>query len=84
MKICTIIPAAGKGKRFGGKKQFYNIKNKPVFLLTLEKFLPFSDYIFLVLPKEDIRKTEKFLSKVSSLKKFKEKIKLISGGKHRY
>ena len=84
MKTGTIIVAAGQGKRFGGKKQFYVIKNKPVFLWSLEKFIPFSDFIVLVLPKEDIKKTEKILTRFSHIKKFKEKIKLVAGGKHRY
>ncbi len=84
MKICTIIVSAGQGKRFGGKKQFYKIKGKPVFLWSLEKFIPFSDYIVLFRPKEYIKRVKKSLFEIPAIRKYRNKIKLISGGKHRY
>ena len=38
MNIQVIIPAAGSGKRFGGKKQFLKLWDKPVLLHSLEVF----------------------------------------------
>ena len=39
MSDCFILLAAGKGKRFGSKslKQFYLLKNKPMFMHSVEK-----------------------------------------------
>lgn len=43
--ICVIIPAAGKGERFGGaeKKTFAKIDGRPVFLRTVELFIRRAD-----------------------------------------
>ncbi len=38
MDIHVVIPAAGSGKRFGGKKQFLSLWGKPVLLHSLERF----------------------------------------------
>ncbi len=56
MKITAVLLAAGKGNRFGEKKQFIKLKGEPLFqysLNTLNK-LDFIDNIVLVLPEEDV------------------------------
>ena len=39
MNNCFILLAAGKGKRFNSKekKQFFNYKNKPLFMHSIDK-----------------------------------------------
>ncbi len=52
----AVIPAAGSGRRFGGKKQFFKILGKPIVEFPLEIFSKSEliDAIVLVLPKEDV------------------------------
>jgi 2-C-methyl-D-erythritol 4-phosphate cytidylyltransferase len=38
MSVFAIIVAAGRGKRFGGAKQFYLINGRPILFYTLERF----------------------------------------------
>ena len=46
-KVSVIVPAAGAGKRFGGKqnKIFHRIKGQPVFIRTLEAFTSRDDVV---------------------------------------
>ncbi len=67
MKISLILLAGGKGKRFGGKKQFIELKGKPVYqysLDTVNKIEEINEIIFVV-PEEDRNfikiKTDKIL-----------------------
>ncbi|MDI6641668.1 MAG: 2-C-methyl-D-erythritol 4-phosphate cytidylyltransferase [Elusimicrobiota bacterium] len=91
MFITTIIVAAGRGKRFGKKKQFCNLRNKPVYLWSVEKFLPFSDEIILVLPKSDIARIKQqtlkhiYMNSANACMTMGNlaEIKFISGGKER-
>lgn len=56
MRVDCILLAAGSGKRFGGKKQFMEIKGKKVIehsLSTIDKVKEI-DRLFVVLPKEDM------------------------------
>ena len=78
MKIAAIILAAGKGLRFGSKKQFEFIGKRKVIELTVSKFLKISDIknIVLVLPKEDIKN-------VGQTFRFAKKIKIVPGGQTR-
>ena len=50
MKIAAIIPGAGSGTRFGSDKNkiFANLKQKPVFLRTLEAFAKRNDICQLI------------------------------------
>ena len=80
MNICTIIPAAGYGKRFGGKKQFSILNRKPVIIHTLQKFYSISKEIVLLLPEEDIKKFKIYLEKFFP---YDKKIKVYPGGKYR-
>ena len=39
MNITAVIPAAGSGERFGGKKQLKNLNGRPLLYHTLMKLL---------------------------------------------
>lgn len=57
-KVAVIVPAAGAGKRFGGKmnKIFQKINDQPVFIRTLEAFTSRADvcHVQLVVSEEDM------------------------------
>ena len=75
MSDCFILLAAGKGKRFGSKslKQFYLLKNKPMFMHSVEKAI-----------KSRLFKQILIVSN-KNIKPFKNnKVKIIRGGKERY
>ncbi|WP_456396635.1 2-C-methyl-D-erythritol 4-phosphate cytidylyltransferase [Desulfurobacterium sp.] len=68
----VVIPAAGKGKRFGAKKQFVEVNGKSIIEFTLRPFQESSliDKIIVVAPKESIPEMEtrvKDFSKVESV-----------------
>ncbi|WP_456460024.1 2-C-methyl-D-erythritol 4-phosphate cytidylyltransferase [Desulfurobacterium sp.] len=68
----AIIPAAGRGKRFGGKKQFIEVGGKAIIEFTLKLFeeSPFIDKIVVVAPEESIPEMElrvKDFSKVEAV-----------------
>ena len=79
----AIIVAAGNGKRFGTKtpKQFLEIKDKPLFIYTLERFQSCAeiDEIILVLPSTE---TASFLSIIGKYG-IKKLSKVVAGGKTR-
>ena len=56
----AIIAAAGHGTRFGAKKQFLEIKGKPVYAYSIEAFRSFTDHILLVVPPEDAQTIEPY------------------------
>ncbi len=82
MSVAAVIPAAGRGKRLGGRtpKAFYPILGKPLLLHTLSNLLKthsFVDIVVAVHPKE-IHFTQ------SLLKKFKIKgVRVVAGGETR-
>lgn len=51
---CFIIPAGGRGLRFGRElpKQFSLILGKPLIMYTLERIAPFASQIILALPND--------------------------------
>lgn len=57
MKVSVIVPAAGQGKRFGGRqnKIFERMGNQPVFIRSLEMFVNRDDVVqtLLVINAED-------------------------------
>ncbi len=55
MKFDVIIPSAGKGVRFGGKKQYLNLMGKPVLVWSVEKFLnlPYVNTIYVGVSRDD-------------------------------
>jgi 2-C-methyl-D-erythritol 4-phosphate cytidylyltransferase len=81
MKNYGIILAAGKGKRFGGLKQFFLINNIPLFLYSTIAFQQSNcDEIFIVTLKDKKKEVWQWI-KTFSLSKVK---KIINGGKERY
>lgn len=83
MKIKVIIPASGKGKRFGGKalKQFLKIKGKEILAHTIEKFNSVKeiDEIIVATGKENVEIVKNLVKKYSLTKV----TSIVSGGKER-
>lgn len=83
MRIVAIIPAAGKGKRFGGTtpKQFLKINGKEILAYTLEVFQKTKkiDEIIVAASREEFPRIKK-LQKKYQLTKL---IKIVEGGKER-
>lgn len=77
--IEAVIVAGGSGKRMGDVyKQFSLINGKELFFFSLEKFLEYGvKKIILVVPEEKLSFIEE------KTKKFKKKIRVVSGGKKR-
>ncbi|MBN2089336.1 2-C-methyl-D-erythritol 4-phosphate cytidylyltransferase [candidate division KSB1 bacterium] len=85
MFVTAIIPAAGKGLRFGGKvnKQFFEVQGHPILFYTLRAFEA-SDLIreiILVVPEDWI---EIISESVIHKYKFKKNYQILAGGKERY
>ncbi len=68
----TIIAAAGHGRRFGGKKQFLQLEERPVYYYSINAFKPYSEEILLVVPQEDATSVETYGTTV------------VGGGERRY
>ena len=68
----AIIAAAGHGRRFGGKKQFLQMEERPVYYHSIEAFKPYADHIMLVVPAEDADTVESYGAAV------------VAGGEKRY
>src|SRR5262247_1230118 len=79
----AIIPAAGKGVRFGGEqpKQFTEIAGAPIIIHTLRAFdiCPEIDALVIALRPEDVGTFNQQLSR-SDVRK---RVSLVDGGKHR-
>ena len=83
-KITAIVLAAGSGSRMKSKtkKQFMEIKGKPVIWYSLFEFEKSRvDEIILVTGKEDIDYCKKEILEKYNLKKFKN---VVAGGSERY
>tara|TARA_B100002052_G_scaffold200038_1_gene182530 strand:- start:5278 stop:5961 length:684 start_codon:yes stop_codon:yes gene_type:complete len=82
-KVSAIIPAAGSGSRFGGKKQFKNLNGEPLWAHTLKPFVQSSlidEIIFVV--------EEGFIGIIRESRCFKQfveekEIKITKGGARR-
>jgi 2-C-methyl-D-erythritol 4-phosphate cytidylyltransferase len=81
MLLCTIIPAAGSGKRFGRKKQFCKFIGKPVVFWAIEKFYKLSYKIIVPVPEEDVKW---FTGSINRIYSRNNKVEVIAGGKERY
>jgi len=85
VKVAAVIVAAGSGKRIGGtvKKQFLELKGKPILVHTLERFQACSDIdeIVLVAPQNELRRLEDEIVIKYLLTKVK---RLVGGGEERY
>ena len=78
MSVSVIIPAAGKGERFGEKKQFLHYKNKSVLMYAISPFV-FCDEInevIIAVSKDDKKQVNDYL-KVAN---FKKKVSIVEGG----
>jgi|UniRef100_A0A7C3URL9 2-C-methyl-D-erythritol 4-phosphate cytidylyltransferase len=77
----SIILAAGEGRRFGGKKQFYPLRGIPLFLYSVLAFArsPSCSEIVIVTNKNKIRLVEAWLKR----KGIKKVRKVVVGGKRR-
>ncbi len=84
-KVTAIIVAAGSGKRIGGsvKKQFLEIKKKPILLHTLERFQQCGDVddIIVVVPETEIAELKEKIVSGDPLNKISQ---IITGGRERY
>ena len=84
MKKIAIIVAGGSGSRMGSvvPKQFLLLKNKPVLLHTIERFLSaYEDMeIVLVLPFEHISKG----TEIAAASSDPQKISIVKGGTTRF
>lgn len=81
MKITAVIPAAGSGERFGGKKQLKIMGRRPLLFHTLKPFID-SDLIFeivVVAPKNDVQQLSRELKSMISVKP----VTVVAGGNTR-
>ncbi|WP_448583353.1 2-C-methyl-D-erythritol 4-phosphate cytidylyltransferase [Thermocrinis sp.] len=72
MRKGVILLAGGRGKRFGFKKQYLELKGKPLYMHSLEKVIDLFEEVILVLPEEDVEKV-----------KVPGKVKKVCGGEER-
>ncbi len=81
MQNHAIIVAAGKGQRFGGLKQFYSFRNRPILLYALDSFKTNRNIntITVVVPRNKIEYTKKLMKKW----KIKKKHTILLGGSRR-
>ncbi|MDR1553833.1 MAG: 2-C-methyl-D-erythritol 4-phosphate cytidylyltransferase [Prevotellaceae bacterium] len=84
MKNAVIIVAGGIGLRMGSSipKQFLLIKNKPVLMHTIEKFINFDNTldIILTLPENQIQAWQKLCAEYN----FDSKLTIVAGGITRF
>ncbi|MBM4159593.1 MAG: 2-C-methyl-D-erythritol 4-phosphate cytidylyltransferase [Ignavibacteria bacterium] len=66
-KVVVIVPAAGAGKRLGGsvKKQFLELRDRPILVHTLQRFehCPDVDEIAIAVPEQSIAEMETLVSR---------------------
>ena len=80
--IDVIVVAGGRGRRFGGKKQWMDLRGRPVAAYSLEVFdnHPLVSSIYLGAPREDLSFAERILSEWAP----KKGAKVYPGGEERY
>ena len=63
--VGAVLPAAGVGIRFGEKKQFKYLANKPLFIYALNIFLKCKEIaeIVIVTNEEDVEPQQNLLTK---------------------
>lgn len=78
--ISAIITCAGNGTRFGSDKLFAKIKNKTIFIYTLENFVKAKkiDEIIVSVRQDNLKKFQK-LAKEANIK-----VKFVIGGSQRF
>jgi 2-C-methyl-D-erythritol 4-phosphate cytidylyltransferase len=79
--VSVIIVAAGKGKRFREKKQFVEVKSKPIIVYTIDKFNENKsvDEIIVVVEEKDKTRMKQILEKYN----FNKVRKIVKGGERR-
>lgn len=79
--VGVVIPAAGTGERFGGKKQFKTLRGRPIYYHALLPFLEIESVseVVVVMPEESIQQADRELRSVTTAKS----IQVIAGGKRR-
>jgi 2-C-methyl-D-erythritol 4-phosphate cytidylyltransferase len=77
----AIIVAAGQGKRFGGKKQFYQVRGYPLYSYAIRTFEDHEQVksITLVVPKIQVKKVQRYV-RGSGFKKVR---RIVAGGSRR-
>ena len=75
----AVIPAAGMGRRFGGKKQFFKVHGRYLLEYPLSVFQrsELIEGVVLVLPEEDLEFGERLKEKYPKIKK------VVGGGSER-
>ena len=70
LRVGAVVPSAGQGKRFGNKKQFKLLGQRPLLFHTLNPFLKCDDIaeIVVVIPKEDLKTISRELASFTSAK----------------
>lgn len=70
MKITAVIPAAGSGERFGGKKQLKIMGGRPLLFHTLKPFIDSEliNEIVVVVPENDMSQLSRELKSMISVK----------------
>ena len=78
-KIGAVIVAAGSGLRFGERKQFKELKNKPLYQYSLEQFLntDIVSEIALVVPEDLTKNISQIVSNINKT------VKVVAGGELR-
>ncbi|HZX36197.1 MAG TPA: 2-C-methyl-D-erythritol 4-phosphate cytidylyltransferase [Thermodesulfobacteriota bacterium] len=78
----AIIPSAGKGKRFGGKKNYLSLDGIPVLARAIETLedCPLIEAVVVVTRKEDIEYVKNSIVKKFGLKKV---LAVVKGGRER-
>jgi len=81
MQNCAIVVAAGRGKRFGGYKQFHMYRDHPILYYALRAFERYRsvDEIVLVVPKNRIA----FVKAIIKRSRFQKIKAVVPGGKRR-
>ena len=81
LKVGAVLPSAGRGERFGKKKQFKLLGRRPLLFHTLTSFLECDDIaeIVVAVPKVNLETISRELSSFTSVKP----IKTVVGGARR-
>ncbi len=77
--ISTIVAAGGTGSRLGiaGGKQLLSLAGKPILIHTLEKLIPFSSEMIIVIEASKIERLQEMIDKYGLKNNIK---KIVAGG----
>ena len=69
LKVGAVVPSAGRGERFGKKKQFKLLGRRPLLFHTLTSFLECDDIaeIVVVVPEVDLEMISRELASFTSV-----------------